>query len=117
MELTIQETKDLIGKIGQRLGYDYTHNPKFPSDRNDVCAVVHTTENGSTYGYDTIYLVWKGKDGIVKYKEIKDTRATKDYINIDSVVFERDGSVAIKFGSGGSFSGTPWSEVSVIKPT
>lgn len=110
MELTAQEAKSLIERIGPRLGYDYTHAPEFPKDRKDVCAVVHTTENGSTYGYDTVYLVWKEPDGTVKHKEIKNSRATKDYIHIKELEVNKDGSVSVKFGSGGSYSGVPWSE-------
>jgi len=108
--LTPEEVKDLIERIGPRLGCDYTHSPIFPKERNDVCAVVHTTENGSTYGYDTVYLVWKEPDGTIKHEEIRNSRATKDYIHIKSVEINKDGSVSVGFGSGGSYSGVPWSE-------
>ena len=112
MELTLteKEAKSLIERIGSRLGYDYTHSPMFPKNRNDVCVIVHTTENGSTYGYDTVYLVWKEPSGAVEYKEIKNSRATKDYNHIKSVKVSKNGSVSVKFGSGGSYSGVPWSE-------
>ncbi|MFH0803660.1 MAG: hypothetical protein V1877_00895 [Candidatus Tagabacteria bacterium] len=110
MELTAKEAKSLINRIGPRLGYDYTHEPEFPEGRNDVCAVVHTTENGSTYGYDTVYLVWKEPDGTVKHEEIRNSRSTKDYIHIKSVKVKKDGSISVEFGSGGSYSGVPWSE-------
>lgn len=109
-ELTTEEAKSLISKIGPHLGCDFTYDPVFPEGRKDVCAVRHMAENGSTYGYDTIYLVWKEPDGAVMYKEIKNSRATKDYISIDSVVVKEDGSVSVKFSSGGSYSGIPWSE-------
>lgn len=108
--LTVEEAKSLIERIGPRLGYDYTHAPQFPKNRDDVCAVVHTTENGSTYGYDTVYLVWKESDGSVKHKEIRNSRSTKDYIHVKSVKVNKDGSVSVEFGSGGSYSGIPWSK-------
>jgi hypothetical protein len=110
MELTAQEAKSLIEKVGPRLGYDHTYEPVFPEDRKDLCAVRHLTENGSTYGYDTIYLVWKEPDGSVKHAEIRNSRNTKDYIHIEAVAVNEDGSVSVKFGSGGSYSGIPWSE-------
>lgn len=111
MTLTIEEAKSLIGRIGPSLGCgDYTYDPIFPEGRTDVCAVRRMAEDGHSYGFDTIYLVWKESDGKVKYKEIKNSRETKDYIHINSVRVEDDGSVTVKFGSGGSFSGTPWDE-------
>jgi len=109
-ELTAQEAKSLVDRIAPKLGCDYTYDPVFPEGRNDVCAVRHMAENGSTYGFDTIYLVWKEPDGTIRYQEIKNSRATKDYIHIKSVEINEDGSVLVKFGSGGSYSGVPWSE-------
>ena len=97
----------LIKSIGPRLGYDYTRQPVFPEGRDDVCAVSHMTENGSTYGYDTVYLVFRDKSGELRHIEIFDTRDTKDYCHIRSVT--ADGNhITVDFGSGGSFSGDPW---------
>jgi len=109
-ELTAEEVKALINRIGPSLGYDHTYNPVFPKERKDVCAVCRLAENDSTYGFDTIYLVWKEPDGSLKYREIKNSRSTKDYIHIDAVVVNKDGSVSVTFESGGSYSGVPWSE-------
>lgn len=109
-ELTAREVKVLIDRVGPSLGSDLTYKPVFPEGRTDVCAVRRMAENGHSYGFDTIYLVWKELDGSVKHEEIKNSRSTKDYINIDSVVVMEDGSVSVKFGSGGSYSGVPWSE-------
>lgn len=110
-ELTAREVRTLIDQVGPSLGCgDFTHGPVFPEGKMDVCAVSRTAENGRDYGFDTIYLVWREPDGSVKHKEIKNSRSTKDYISIDSVVVKKDGSVSVKFGSGGSYSGVPWSE-------
>ncbi len=108
--LAEEEVESLIKRIAPKLGYDYYGGATFPKGRRDVCAAKYTTENGSTYGYDTIYLVWKEPSGTIKYEEIKNSRATKDYIHIDSVEVKKDGGVSVKFGSGGSYSGVPWSE-------
>ena len=110
-ELTAKEAMALIDRVGPSLGCgDFTYGPVFPEGRTDVCAVRRMAENGRDYGFDTIYLVWKEPDGSLKHKEIKNSRSTKDYINIDSVVVGEDGGVSVKFGSGGSYSGVPWSE-------
>ena len=110
-ELTRKEVKELIDGVGQSLGCgDFTYDPIFPEGRTDVCAVRRMAENGSDYGFDTIYLVWKDSGGELKHLEIKNSRATKDYIHIDSVVMNGDGRVTVNFGSGGSYSGSPWNE-------
>jgi len=115
--LDSKEVKSLIDGVGPSLGYDHTSAPIFPKGRKDVCVVRRMTENGSTYGFDTIYLVWKESDGAVKYKEIKNSKDTKDYIHIDSIVVKKDGGVSVKFGSGGSYSGIPWNKSLVFKLT
>lgn len=110
-KLTAREAKALIDRVGPSLGCgDFTYEPVFAEGRTDICAVRRMAENGRDYGFDTIYLVWKEPDGSVKYKEIKNSRSTKDYIHIDAVVVRKDGSVSVKFRSGGSYSGVPWSE-------
>lgn len=108
--LTEREAMSLIDRVGPSLGYDNTYNPVFPKGRTDVCVVVRLAENGTDYGFDTVYLVWKESDGSIKHKEIKNSRSTKDYINVSSVEIKEDGSVSVSFGSGGSYSGVPWSE-------
>lgn len=116
-EITPEEAKDLIDRIGPSLGSkygDFTYNPVFPEGRRDVCAVRRSAENGSNYGFDTIYLVWKESDGSIKHKEIKNSRSTKDYIHIESVEVGKEGGISVKFGSGGSYSGIPWSESTKI---
>lgn len=109
-EIKPEEAKYLIDRIGPSLGSDFTYNPVFPEGRKDVCAIRRSAENGSDYGFDIIYLVWKESDGSIKHKEIKNSRSTKDYIHIESVEVEKEGGISVKFGSGGSYSGVPWSE-------
>lgn len=108
-ELNAKDVRQLIDRVGAHidLRYDYTYDPYFPEDRKDVCAVNRMVENGSTYGYNVIYLVWIDRDDSVQYREIADTRTTKDYMHIDSVAMQDD-VVSVSFGSGGSFSGNPW---------
>jgi len=106
-QLKAEDVKRLIDRVGESLGYDHTYGPIFPDGRQDVCAINRMVENGSTYGYNVIYLVWTDIGGNVQYKEIANTRATKDYMHIDSITVNGN-KVTVSFGSGGSFSGTPW---------
>lgn len=108
MELTEQEVKTLIDEVGDCIDsfYDYTQSPIFPENRNDVCAVVRTTENGISYGYDTLYLVWKSGRSI-RYKEIKKTQEDKASIIIKSVKMTNN-VVILKFlVGGGGRKGSP----------
>lgn len=107
MELTRDEARKYVERIGPTLGYDFTENPTFPKERNDVAVVRHTAENGNDYGYDTIYLVWKEADGTIKHKELGNSRATKDYLYVRSISAEGD-EVKVNFGSTGSFCGVPF---------
>jgi hypothetical protein len=104
--LFAEEAKSLIAKVGPKLGYDYTESPVFPKGRTDVCAVRHSAEDGYSYGYDTIYLVWRSKDGI-KYRELINTSYSKDYVHIERV-YVKNGMIVVEVRSGGSYSGSPW---------
>lgn len=102
-----EEARGYINEIGPSLGYDFTYNPSFPKGRQDVCLVVHAAENGVSYGYDTLYLVWKDEAGHLQHRELANTKCSKDYISSSSIVVEGD-TVTVKFGSAGAFSGSPW---------
>jgi len=103
-----KQVSDFVTNLGPALGCDHTYNPIFPEGRRDVCAVRRLAENGRDDGFDTIYLVWANSNGELTYKKIADSRSTKDYISIDSIESKENGSVVVRFSSGGSFSGTPW---------
>jgi hypothetical protein len=106
-KLFAEEAERLIDRVGPSLGCDYTELPVFPKGRQDICAIRRLAENGSTYGYDTIYLVWRGKDGKVRYRELINSRSSKDDIYIDGVR-EKNGKIVVEVGSDGSFSGSAW---------
>lgn len=106
--LTPQEAVALINSVGPSLGCgDHTYDPVFPDGRKDVCAVRRMAENGNDYGFDTIYVVWKKKDGTINFEKLTDSRWTKDYINIEGVLTDGD-TVVVQCFSGGSFSGKSW---------
>jgi len=112
--LTATEAERLVTKVGPSLGCDFTYGAVFPEGRSDVCAVRRLAEDGSDYGFDTLYLVWKDKEDKVHYREIANSRGSKDYVNIDAVTAEGD-SITIEYGSGGSFSGKAWKDRKVLR--
>jgi hypothetical protein len=105
-DINPQEAKSLVDRLGPHIRYDFTYEPFFPKTRKDVCAVRRLAEDGSSYGYDTIYLIWKSGD-ILFHRVIADSSDTKDYISIDDV-FEDEKDIVVKYGSGGSYSGSAW---------
>jgi hypothetical protein len=107
-EAFAREAEALIERVGNSLGYDYTGTPVFPEGRDDIAVVRRTTENGVSYGYDTIYVVWKEKEKEgVCHDTLADTRASKDYLHIRRVFMEEDMLVVV-VASSGSFSGKAW---------
>lgn len=113
--MNIQEVKSFVKTFAPRLGYDHTRRPVFPEGREDVCAVIHTAEDGERYGFDVAYLLWE-EGGKIHYREIANTRATKEYLSIRSITIDADGKVSVDLGSGGSFTGVPWSEKKKFSP-
>jgi hypothetical protein len=112
-EIEPKEAKSLVDKLGPHIKYDFTYDPIYPTTRKDVCAIRRLAENGSSYGFDTIYLIWKSK-GELKNKHLIDSESTKDYINIDEVIEDKN-HIIVKLSSGGSFSGYPWKRDCIIK--
>jgi len=111
--ITAEEARNFISEVAPSLGCDFTYQPAFPQGRQDVCAVIHAAENGNDYGYSLIYLVWKEATGKIQYKELSNTRSTKDYINFKSI--EANGNeISVAYGGGGSFSGQAWDETKKI---
>ena len=84
------EAKSFVDATAPRLGCgDFTYNPSFPEGRNDVCLVSRAVEDGYSYGYSIVYLVWKSKDNMRK-EELADTRETKDYLNYSDLKVENN---------------------------
>ena len=107
--MNADQAKQLIDRVGPHIDgrYDYTYGPQFLEGRADICVVKRLAENGSSYGYDTLYLVWE-VDGKLQYQVIDDTQSSKDYLHIESVR-EEDDSIVVEYRNGGSFSGRPGS--------
>lgn len=105
-ELVPSDAVDHINSIAPSLGYDRTYEPVYADTRKDLAAVRRLVENGSSYGYDIIYLVYQTDDGI-QAKKLIDSSSTKDYMSISSVE-ETESGISVKVGSGGSYSGEAW---------
>src|SRR3989338_5289182 len=101
-KLTEQEIIELLDAIGEKLGYDRTSPPVFADGRDDVAVVRRTVEDGSSYGYDIVYAVWKDADGLVCYRECMDTKASKDYL-LEGAPRVEGIWMIVTISSGGSF--------------
>jgi len=75
--------RNLIERLAPRLGYDYLSGMSVVPGA-EVAAVKFTTENGSTFGYDTVFLVWR-EAGAVSARIICESR---DYLTIGSIKVE-----------------------------
>lgn len=106
MSLEIGRVQQLIERVATHLGCDYAGGVVFPEERKDVAAVKYSSENGSDYGFDTIFLVWESQ-GKMQYREIADSRNTKDYLHIHGVTVKGE-MVTVVVSTGGGFSGRPW---------
>jgi len=109
----LEAAKQLIQSMAPKLSdSDYVKAIK-QFGKRDIAAVIYDTENGSNYGFNTVYIVWKDDRGELKYKELLNSRDTKDYIHLEDIV-ETNGSFSIKVRSGGSYSGTSWEKDIVV---
>ncbi|MBW6442310.1 hypothetical protein K0A97_00820 [Patescibacteria group bacterium] len=84
--------ENYVSSIAPHLGCDCTYSPVFPKIRKDVCVVRHLAENGSSYGYDTLYLVWEGGDNEIHTQEFATTRDNpkQPYLHIEDLSEEND---------------------------
>jgi hypothetical protein len=108
-ELLAKDAVDYISATAPSLGCDHTYSPIYPSKRRDIAAIRRLVENGSSYGYDIIYLVWTdGKE--IHSKKLVDSSETKDYLDITKVE-ETPNGINIEVQSSGSYSGAKWKKL------
>ena len=68
-----------------RLGFDYTKLPEFIPGREDLAYMIYSSDNGVSFGFETLYLGYKDKDGKVMVKAIL---IESGYIHISQVYVE-----------------------------
>ena len=102
MNIRAEDARKIVGRIGAKLGHDFTYSPIYPEGRDDVCAVRHSSQDGFGYGFDTIYLVWRDAGGNIHSAIIAGTENPKDYSHITEIKDENDEiMVRINSGAGG----------------
>jgi len=94
--------KDLYANVvqreGIRMGYDSTVLPQVIEGSDDeMFQMIYRSENGSSFGIDTLHLGYKDKNNILKTKELAQTRWNL-YVKDAEV---KDGILTINFNSGG----------------
>jgi hypothetical protein len=89
----IEQAENLVKRIGEKLGYDYLRGCKQLAGKN-VAAVVWGAEDGSDYGYDTVYLVWEDRSGNLNHRELSNSRYTKAYLSVTSIT-EDSGDIIV----------------------
>lgn len=66
-----EQARQLIDQVGPSIGKsigNFTDEPDLLQSRPGICAVRRQTENGYSDGFDTIYLVWRTKDGGIQHR-------------------------------------------------
>ncbi len=104
---TKEEAISFIDNTAPRLGCgDFTYSPTYPEGCEDVCLVGRAVEDGHSYGYSIIYLVWKDATGNMQKRELADTRSTKD--NLYYKDLRIDGAkLRFELQVSGTYSGNP----------
>lgn len=77
--------KDVVDNMAVKMGYDMTMFPKkIEGSDNNLFYMVFRSENGSSFGVDTVFIGYEDEGGHIKSKEIAQTRwtleVTKAYI-------------------------------------
>lgn len=88
-----------ILKQSFKLGKDYISiKPTLIDNNPSLAYMVYSSENGSSFGFNTLYLAFKNKNGNIKYKAIVQN---KDYLHIKKVT-SKNNIVNITYKSNGN---------------
>ncbi len=95
LKTTVQQElyADVLDHRAIKLRCDYTSKPKNIEGNNDLAYMIYSSENGSSFGFDTLYIAYKNKGGEIKSKDIVRTRW---YMHIDEIKIE-DNCIKIKY--------------------
>ncbi len=106
-----EEVINFINRTAPKLGCgDFTYSPSFPEGHDDICLVTRAVENGYSYGYSIIYLVWKNLKGEMQKYELADTRSTKDNLYYKNLRVEGS-NIKFDLEVSGTYSGNPSKKV------
>tara|TARA_Y100000310_G_C20510338_1_gene728509 strand:+ start:216 stop:980 length:765 start_codon:yes stop_codon:yes gene_type:complete len=78
-----EQAQNYIKRVAPKLGYDWLSQTKLLEGQN-IAAIAYDTENGSTYGFTTIYLVWEDQNDL-RHLEVTNSRATKEDLGIREI--------------------------------
>ncbi|HKL17197.1 MAG TPA: hypothetical protein VJ900_02460 [Patescibacteria group bacterium] len=84
-ELQKEFYNDVLNKKALRLGLDYTSEPKRIKGSKDLSYMIYSSENGTSFGFDTLYLGYRDESGEVKSKALV---KEKGYIHINEIKVE-----------------------------
>lgn len=96
-EFLINFYNDVLNNKALKLGMDYTSTPKRVEGAENLSYMVYSSENGSSFGFDTLYVGYKDKKG-----EIKSIGVVKEkgYIHINEIKVE-DNVLSINYSCDG----------------
>ncbi len=82
----------VIGDLGVKMGYDSTTLPTHVLGKEDFSYMVYRSENGGSFGVDTVFIARKNEDHTLDVKEVATTRwaihGLKARVDGDTVTFE-----------------------------
>ncbi len=84
---------DVLNNHALRLGFDYTSEPKRIDNRKDLVYMIYSSENGSSFGFDVLYIGYKDSSGKTKTKPVL---KEKGYIHIDKIS-AKDNTLTINY--------------------
>lgn len=89
LETTVQRElyADVFDQQAIKMGYDYTSKPKSISNNEDYAYMIYSSENGGSFGFDTLYLGHKNKRGDIQSTGILRERWD---IHVNNVKIEDD---------------------------
>lgn len=97
LKTTVQKElyTDVLNKA-VKLGCDYTNLPEQIAGRDDLAFMIYSSENGSSFGFDTLYLGYKDKNREIKSKAVLRERW---YIRVNKVDV-RDNQIYFRYRVG-----------------
>ncbi len=106
---TLSES-EALGSLPFSLGSDLKYKPVFPSTREDVCAVRRIQGDGSTYGSDLTYLIWKDKGYKIHHRVLTSCSRCDYFLDVKEVLEDKD-EIVVKVGADWVHCGQPFERV------